>query len=548
MIPHHQDTKGTKDSNGELSVKDSRNIRAVVSYPGLSLSVLGALGVLGALVVLPAFASPKAPAGPAFGEAAGGVKIAFEILPADWRPNARVEFACTVLNAGDAPVRTTAWGFDLAAVLEIRDAAGKVIVPEVERAEAASIPRGILVTLAPGESRRFVLRGRITPEKALVVGELAGGTWTWPLREGSLSVRAAFERSATDPLAAALSKQGYWTGKAASPATRVVMTGEAIEPGAEVNGLRLHISAENTDLRMVPDGAGAWTVEPAKIELSFVNEGADELKVNARDLLTGLVRFEIDGPDEQSVRVTRADAPVVLGDKTDVALLDPQTGWTPQAPITFPGKLGGSSYELLKPGQYRVTAVYASRAAGLWTGLVQSNVLTFNVMGGPTPGGTIVKGLKLELSSDAPEILIDGDPAKLTIAFTNTGKEPLRLDAHDLFWKRLKLSVTGPDGKPFGPESVSKVNRAMATAAEGDYPTLEPGKSWSETVKPRFPGEFGPFGFKVMKPGAYRLKVTYEVEPPAKEGEIDPLARGCWTGVVTSNELTLNVIAALKRK
>jgi hypothetical protein len=493
-------------------------------------------------------AAPKAPAAPAFGEAAGGVKIAVEILPADWRPNARVEFACTVQNAGDAPVRTTAWGFDLAPVLEIRDAAGKAIVPEVERGAAARVPRGVLVTLAPGEARRFVLRGRITPEKALVVGELAGGTWTWPLREGSLSVRAAFERSATDPLAAALSKQGYWTGKAASPATRVVMTGEAIEPGAEVNGLRLHIHAENTDLRMVPDSAGGWTVEPAKIEFSFVNEGADELKVNARDLLTGLVRFEIDGPDEQSVRVTRADAPVVLGDRTDVALLDPQTGWTPQAPITFPGKLGGSSYELLKPGQYRVTAIYASRAAGLWTGLVQSNVLTFNVMGGSTPSGTTVKGLKLDLSSDVPEILIDGDPAKLTITFMNTGDKAVKLDVYDLGFRQMKLDVIGPDGKLLAPEDISPfLKRASIGPTEGDYPVIEPGKSWAVPWKLRFPGEFGRWAFHVTKAGACRLKLTYGNQPLPTEGLVNPLASGSWTGIVTSNEITINVIAALER-
>ena len=487
------------------------------------------------------------PAGPEFAEAVAGLKVAVEVLPADWRPNARVEFHCIVQNTTDRPVRTVAWGFDLTRVLEIRDATGKVIVPETERKEAARVPRGVIVTLEPGASQRFVLKGRITPEKALVVRELAGGTWTWSLREGSLSVSAAFERSAADALAPSLAKAGYWTGKAVSPAARVVMTGVALEPGGAVDGLRLKLAAENTDLRMTPAPDGGWAVEPAKLEISFVNEADDPLQVNVRDLLTGLARFEIEGPDDASVRVTRTDAPIVLGDKSDVAILDPNTGWSPQTPVTFPGKLGGFSYELLKPGPYRVTAVYASSVRGRWTGLVESNVVVFNVLGGPTPAGTPVKGLKLELSADPNEISLDPDSigTKLTITFTNAGDAPLKLDAYDLVFRHMKLDVVGPDGKPLVPGRVM-LKRAVIPPTEGDYPTLEPGQSWSDKFKPRFPGIFGQWSFRATLPGEYRLKVAYENKPLPEGGEYHPFAKGSWTGILTSNEVTINVIGALK--
>ncbi len=307
----------------------------------------------------------------------------------------------------------------------------------------------------------------------------------------------------------------------------------------------LKLSAENTDLRMIDDGAGGWKVAPAKIELSFVNDGNEPIKVNTRDLAQGLVRLEVDGPDDDSVRMTCVDARAGRGE-TDVMVLDPGTGWTSQAPLAFPGRFGGVSYEILKPGRYSVTAIYSSSAKGFWTGVVQSNVVVFNVMGGPTPAGVPVKGLKIALSTDTPEILIDGDPAKLTITFTNVGTEPIKLDTYDLFWSRLKLEVIGPDGKSLK-AAVIQALRDMPGPAEADYPILEPGKSWSAKSQQLFPGLFGARNFAIAQPGEYRLRVTYENKPPAKEGEVDPFAKGSWTGLVTSSELTINVIGLPKR-
>ncbi len=519
---------------------------------------------------------PTLAAAPEYGEAVGGLRVAVEILPTDWRPNAHVEFACTVENTGPQSIRTAAWGLDLTQAIEIRDAGGKIIAPEAERRAAARIPRGAILTLAPGESRRFVLRGRITAQKALVVKELLGGTWTWPLAEGSLSVRAVFEKGAADAWAKPLLAGGYWTGKALSPAMRVVMSGVALDPGEAVNGLKLKLSAENTDLGMTPaprpdgasgsqgNGAGGWKVTPAKIEISFINDGDAPLAVNARDLLAGLVRFEIDGPDDDSVRVTRGDVPAAAPlrrpepaervERADIVQLEPDSGWTTQTPVAFPGRLGGVTYELLKPGEYRVSAVYTSGRRDCWTGLVQSNVLVFTVMGGPSPAGAPVKGLKLELSADPKEILIDGDPAKLTVTFTNADDlstplgagAPVKLNVYDLIWSRLKIEVTGPDGRPLAPFAISKAKREMAAPTEGDYPTLAPGASWSEKARPRFPGSFGNAEFRITRPGEYRLKVTYESKPLPMDGEFHPFAKGCWTGVVTSNEISINVIGALK--
>ncbi len=306
------------------------------------------------------------------------------------------------------------------------------------------------------------------------------------------------------------------------------------------------LSAENTDLRMVPNAAGGWKIEPVKIEISFVNDDREPLKVNARDLFAGLVRFDIDGPDDASVSMSKIDGPVPRPEG-DAALIDPDTGWSPKTPVTFPGLLGNVRYELKKPGEYRVSAVYASSAKGFWNGLVESNVLVFNVVGGTTPDGAPVKGLKLELAAEPKEILIDGEPAKLTLNFTNVGVEPIKIDAWDLPFRNIRIDVIGPNGKPMELQHALVERGMMPNPTKGDYPVIVPGKSWSMTVKPRFPGDFGFEKAVIAEAGEYRLKVTYENKPLPDTGEYKPLVKGSWTGIVASNEVVINVLPEIKR-
>ena len=61
--------------------------------------------------------------------------------------------------------------------------------------------------------------------------------------------------------------------------------------------------------------------------------------------------------------------------------------------------------------------------------------------------------------------------------------------------------------------------------------TLEPGKTWrTEIGLWRFPGYFGNTEYTLMKPGQYRVRVTYACRE--LDRNISPLAKGSWTGSV----------------
>lgn len=170
---------------------------------------------------------------------------------------------------------------------------------------------------------------------------------------------------------------------------------------------------------------------------------------------------------------------------------------------------------------------------------------------GAAEPGKAVEGLKLTLSADRTELKMtprqlrratkdtprwNVEPAKLSFTFANVGKKRLTLDAYDLVWRRLTLDVTGPDA-----ESVRVVkrlvDRQMAAPLREDYPNLRAGGKWTYPPQPRFPGNFGPNEYILLKPGEYRVKVTYSASGERPDG--GGSSRHAWQGSVTSNEIVL---------
>ncbi|MCG3179546.1 MAG: hypothetical protein BIFFINMI_01882 [Phycisphaerae bacterium] len=168
----------------------------------------------------------------------------------------------------------------------------------------------------------------------------------------------------------------------------------------------------------------------------------------------------------------------------------------------------------------------------------------------PAPGQA-VSGLKLTLSAD-PAVLqmtprnlrraladtprYDCTKAALTLTFTNVSDKPIKLDAYDLTWSRVKVSATGPTAKSVR-VSPLKVMRDMAAPAPGDYPTIEPGKSWS--AKAQFPGLLGGEMYLVADPGLYRLSLTYTGKIDTNAAARPAFQDGTWVGVVASNAVEL---------
>jgi hypothetical protein len=155
------------------------------------------------------------------------------------------------------------------------------------------------------------------------------------------------------------------------------------------------------------------------------------------------------------------------------------------------------------------------------------------------------KGLKLTLSADKTETVLKpgtfygADPVQLKLTFMNTGDKPIKLDAYALPY-RIKFQCDGP-----GPDSVKKqviyVDMVLKPPTENDYPVLQPGKSWSPSWVPAFPGDI-PDGvgtiaaYSLRQPGTYKLRMTvYDKYAPHGEGA----AEG--TKWLESNELELKV-------
>ncbi len=354
----------------------------------------------------------------------------------------------------------------------------------------------------------------------------------------------------------------------------------AQQPGKAVTGLQLTLSAEKDELKMTPvmgpDGTvTGFTAEPTRLTLTFINTGRARLKLIAHDIDWGLTSFEVKGPDGTSVAAVRPTIERVPPEPKgkDFPEIDPSRAWSPKWQPNFPGKVGPVSFKLAKPGEYRITATYtcdesrlrvSEAAEGSWTGVVVSNVLVLKYVvpgeepapetkpGPETPAPAEGGGLKLELKADATEIRMtptagargtvtwDVAPVKLSINLANAGEKPVKLYTHELGTRLLKLDVTGPDDKSVRALK-ALVRVAVPPATENDFPMLDPYSAFTLEEPIEFPGPFAGTTWSLLKPGEYRVTMTYAVTDA--DVKRTPLAAGCWTGTVTSNELVLKAVA-----
>jgi hypothetical protein len=320
---------------------------------------------------------------------------------------------------------------------------------------------------------------------------------------------------------------------------------------------------------------GNQPVEPTKLTFTFTNVSQKPIKLNTHDMTWELLRLDVKGPDAGSVMIARlllARLPTPLEEK-DFITIDPGKSWTEKSEANLPGRFGPFSYSLLKPGQYRVTAAYTHTqeqagtgepGRGSWTGSVTSNEVVLRVVPpdmqlpeavkhpvflGPVaaepekPEGKADETLKLTLAAEKTELKMTADgkvgPTKLTFTFTNVSTKPVKLNAYLLTIARMKLDVKGPDAESVRENVVVFKMMAWAPKAE-DFPTIEPGKSWTEKSQPSFPGLFGRVSYTLLKPGEYRVKAVYTcTEAPQEQSD---LTAGCWTGSLTSNEVVFKVV------
>jgi RNA polymerase sigma-70 factor (ECF subfamily) len=164
-----------------------------------------------------------------------------------------------------------------------------------------------------------------------------------------------------------------------------------------------------------------------------------------------------------------------------------------------------------------------------------------------TKGPEAVNGLKLTLHLDKTETVLNPDgrdiePVQLRITHANVSDRPLKLELTLAVLRAgSRLEVTGPGvQKTDNPDRRAGPGQPEKITPES-FHILQPGEEWPFTSA--FPTYlfYGDLHF-LNKPGEYRLKVIYCLP---KETD-HPLAKGSWTGTVTSNVVILNVRSAKK--
>ncbi len=337
--------------------------------------------------------------------------------------------------------------------------------------------------------------------------------------------------------------------------------------GNVVNGLQLKLEVKPT----------AWSVGAVAVQPEFVCTVRNVSDKPLRIPRWGLMDFS------HALEITDASGNVItVGGGRNKTLPMPKDAF----PVIEPGKTkrftllgtfndkkmlivselcGGVWTWTLPDGMYSVRATmnvrrneylerYEKVHGKMWTGSVRSApVRVATGRSAAVKPGEPANGLKLTLSADRKTLKITSrnlrralhdtpsynvEPTKLTITFTNVSDEPIKLDAYDLVWRSLKLNVTGPDEKSVRVTPFAALRKMLRPTAK-DYPTIAPGESWVLQHKPLFPGLFGRTNYALLKPGEYRISVTYALPERMKT---NVLAKGSWLGTVTSNELVLKVI------
>lgn len=532
--------------------------------------------VLTCFAIMVTFALASAPArgaDPAAGLAINGLKLTLAAEKTQLKMTGpgmveKTKLTCTFTNVGARPVKLNAYDLNwshLRLKVEGPDAESVHWSPVRMKRRMPAPGTADFPTIKPGASWKAPL--------PITFPGLGAKEFFTLLKRGKYRLTVTYMMTPKQLRPKAMA-EGSWTGSVVSNEI-VLDVGEGTKAaplgGKPVNGLKLTVTTDRTELEMT-SWAFRWAnrhnppvqyiVKPAKLALRFTNTSDKPIRLNACQMEWYLLKLNVTGPDKTSVQyyvIPRIAPPPRQPTEKDCPILKPGQSWTPGVPVHLPGGLGNRVWRLRHPGDYRLTVNYTCSARhprvrkDVWTGSVTSNELTLKVL---PAGGKPVNGLRLTLAADATELTMtprnlrratkdtprwNVTPTKLDVTFTNVGKRRLTVDAYDLVWKRLTLDVTGPDA-----ESVRVVkrlvDRQMAAPQRKDYPTLRAGGKWTYPPQPWFPGNFGPNEYILLKPGEYRVKVTYNSPPkrPAAGGRPGRTWWG-WRGSMTSNEIVLKV-------
>ena len=326
----------------------------------------------------------------------------------------------------------------------------------------------------------------------------------------------------------------------------------APEGGSAVNGLRLTLSADQTETVMKADGSNA---EPVKLKLTFTNVSDKPIKLANSAFWSHCELVDLAGPDAQSIQV-KAAANVLGIEKTDPQVIQPGQSWIQStiqvlrdtSEITFPGLVHQRTtnhYHLLKPGEYRFKWKYFNeesdytRKEGSWTGTLTSNELVLKVLpeGGKASAPAVKDGLEVIVKPTKTIFAADEKPA-FEITYTNRTDKVFCL--YDLGYEvNHFLCIDLGDN---GPWKAGPWERGIR---QTQLVQLDAGKSCVRKHALR-----GPFTWKgnqampvpprdALRPGTYRL--TAMISFP-NDG-LPEVNLDLWKGEITANPVEFEIAA-----
>ncbi len=325
------------------------------------------------------------------------------------------------------------------------------------------------------------------------------------------------------------------------------------DPGQPINGLKLTLTADKTDLQMsalqlrraTPD-TPSYGCESTKLNLTFQNVSDKPIKLDVYDLTWVHLKLSVTGPNDKSVTVIEleADRQLVPPKATDYPVMEP--GKSHSVEVTFPGQMGSRRYVLMRPGRYVATVSYVNPnppgdikplplAVGAWMGTVTSNAVAFNALPPANEPlmGEPANGLAFGLSLPKYTYTI-GEQVKPTVVLRNVSDKPVLTLPLLVARQTVFFKVVRPDGNEI---------RYRGPEADWDVP------DYDTAVKDLPAGEgvtqpLGLGGFDLSKPGRYVVSAEYRwpnaKPPPGRRPAV--WTRGpIWTGKIASGELTFLV-------
>lgn len=304
------------------------------------------------------------------------------------------------------------------------------------------------------------------------------------------------------------------------------------EPGAPVNGLQALLTIQQS---AVPQG------QAVGLELDLRNVSTAPLSlyrhVSAVLGTPGCVEFKVQRADGGIVRITQA--------------MDEHAPPTPDAYVPLePGGSLKASFNLpvrwddppLQPGRYELLLVVTFSDEGLqagvqdaWAGTVVSNPAHVEITAptashaettAPQPGEP-VKGLQLVLRADQARYGL-GDPIVVTRELRNVSEQPIVLCSAG--GVHMEYTMVAP-------------RRTEPRTLIGDVPGGLPCPA-GRLVR-ILPGsrEVEPLHLEAYEFGVPNEPGTWQIVVEKSYGRTEP-GQEVWTGVLTSNPLTINVVAA----